>query len=544
MGTKRGALVGTVPYNYRQEEMSASYEAVPSDLEQLEEVGLLNSPASEERLSNRVEGTEGAEDLHSFLQFEYGDKHVAEQDETQDGSYWQQLRLLLELTVPSILSQITMIILGTISMAYVGTVLGRHALTGFSVASLAANLLGMSFIYGILNGMDTLAPQAVGAKEYPVVGYLAQTAMIVCFSFMILIVVLFWNAEPILRAMKQPEESIALAVRFLKLYCISLPLDILYQTFNRFLVCQSIVRVFVVIGLLTCVLHAFYLHLFITWLNLGFDGAIVAYIASGVSRLIFCFVYFKIWSPHHPETWTGINLREALRFKRLARFLQLAIPGIFSKNEWWFWEVVCVLAGQLGEIELASHTIAYNLIPLAFMLPLGVAIATSTRLGILLAQEKYQTAYRVGHLAFLLGFAAGMTNALLFFSFRDHLIALFAGHDEEVIQNTKKVWYYCVMYVVPDAAGGALFGVFWGLGAQVELLGTTILSLWVVGLPAMYYWSFELGHGLVGIWQAMNAISVAFTVASGVTCFYCVDWTKAVKNEQDSRDENSRDENQ
>ena len=42
------------------------------------------------------------------------------------------------------------------------------------------------------------------------------------------------------------------------------------------------------------------------------------------------------------------------------RLLRLGVPGVLANSEWWFWEAVAFMAGELGTASLAAHTVAYS----------------------------------------------------------------------------------------------------------------------------------------------------------------------------------------
>ena len=73
-------------------------------------------------------------------------------------------------------------------------------------------------------------------------------------------------------------------------------------------------------------------------------------------------VYLQCFKPHHPDSWHGLDLRQALAPAALLRYAKLALPGIASMGEWWFWESIAFMAGELGRLQLATHTIGYAMI--------------------------------------------------------------------------------------------------------------------------------------------------------------------------------------
>ena len=469
-------------------------------------------------------------DIHPLeMHGEMKSMKIASDEEPSEEGMFAQVKLFLGIALPTMVIQSSILGLGTMTTSYVGQHIGRHALTGFSVSNLAANLLGNSLIFGMLSGLETLAPQAMGAGRYAEVGFLAQTSAVLCFVLMFLIFLIYWNAAPILHSLKQPEDSIQLASRFLRVYCLALPSDILYNVIRRFLWCQNIVAFFMVISVVVLAIHRFYLYLFITWAGLGFDGAAVAHVASSFTQLVLSLIYAATIAPYKKETWSGFKASEAFSPKRLKACLKLGIPGILANNEWWYWECVCVLAGELGELELASHTIAYNVVPLAFMLPLGLAIAVTTRVGNLLAQNKLKKARMMSYFALFGALLAGICSFSVSYFVREPIIAAFAGNDQEVYDLTEKIWIYVCFFVVVDSFNGTIAGVFRGLAAQFYLSAVMFTCLWLIGIPTMYVWSFNYGHGLVGIWQVMLYLYFFLIALQVFVCYFWIDWTKVIE---------------
>ena len=435
-----------------------------------------------------------------------------------------EAKAFLGIALPTMIIQSSILGLGTLTTAYVGQILGRHALTGVSISNLLANSLGNSLIFGMLSGLESLGPQAIGAGRYAEIGYLAQTCAMLCYGLMFVILLLYWNAAPILRFLGQPEESIGYAGRFLRLYSFGLPADILYNAVRRFFWCQSIVSPFVVISVAVFIIHWLYLHFFITWMEFGFEGAALAHVASSYTQLLFASAYAQWLAGYNPETWKGLNRTEALRRNRVKSCLRLGISGVLAYSELWYWEFVCVLAGSLGELELASHTIAYKVVPHAFMLPVGIGIAATTRVAFLVGKNELKRARMVSFLALVTALLAGALSSTLAYSWREQIFAAFAGNDIEIHTMTQEIWPYVCVFIIVDAFNGTISGIFRGLAAQLYLSVVVFVCLWLLGVPIMYVWSISYRHGLVGIWQTMMSLYVTLVTLQLLVCYKVVDW--------------------
>lgn len=82
-------------------------------------------------------------------------------------------------------------------------------------------------------------------------------------------------------------------------------------------------------------------------------------------------------------------LKESLfQWKATCQYLSLSLGGVLSLSEWWHWEVLTFIAGSFGAVLLAAHSIAYSLVPLLFMIPLGISIGLAKRIGHMLAEQQ------------------------------------------------------------------------------------------------------------------------------------------------------------
>lgn len=62
--------------------------------------------------------------------------------------------------------------------------------------------------------------------------------------------------------------------------------------------------------------------------------------------------------------------------------MALGVPGVVMVcAEWWAFEILALAAGLLGETKLAAQAVILNTCSLTYSIPLGVCIATSTRIG-------------------------------------------------------------------------------------------------------------------------------------------------------------------
>ena len=124
--------------------------------------------------------------------------------------------------------------------------------------------------------------------------------------------------------------------------------------------------VFMIIATL---LHIFLCLVFVIWLDMGIIGLGLAMSTKDGVLILMTIIYSNCSSDvrHILAPFDGEML------KGWGEYLSLSIPATAMLcAEWWAFELLTILAGILGVIELASQTINFSMIALLFMIPLGI----------------------------------------------------------------------------------------------------------------------------------------------------------------------------
>lgn len=177
---------------------------------------------------------------------------------------------------------------------------------------------------------------------------------------------------------------------------------------------------------------------------------------------------------------------ERPRRDALGALLKLGVPiGLSTLIEVSGFTFMAFFISRLGATPLAGHQIAANLVAMLFMLPLGLANATSTLVAQRIGAGEPQEAARVGWHGVQLaaGFAAVLGTAVLLL--RPAILRLYT--PDEVI----------VAAAMPLLAWVALFH----LGDAVQCVASFVLRAWhVTTVPVVIYavalWGVGLGGGV------------------------------------------------
>ena len=359
-------------------------------------------------------------------------------------------------------------------------------------------------MFGMLSGFDTLAPHAMGLQKYREVGILAQRGFVLSALAFVPACVPWLFASSLLQYIGQPEDAANLAASFLKYYILAVPAYLAYEVCRRFLIVQNTVNPFMAIGGATAlVIHPVCLSILVP--AIGFTGAPLAHVISAWLQLGICCLYMLWAAPHAEQSWPGWQCAEVCQPRAVYAYLALGLPGILSMTEWWFWEFLCFTAGEMGTQALAAHTVAYNLVPIMFMVPLGMSIGANVRVGTLLAAGFPGRARQVAVGTCGAYVVVGVVLCTIAYICGEQWAGLFTD-DEGVLAQVRSIWPLVCFDVFIDSFFGVQSGVMRGIGMQLEASYGVIGCLWLVGLPAVRLVCFGWDKGLVGLWSTMPGL--------------------------------------
>jgi MATE family multidrug resistance protein len=429
--------------------------------------------------------------------------------------------------LPSLLSALFSMLQWTYSSHVLGTKFGAVGLTAQSLSMMAGNLIALSILLGFLSACDSLEPQAFAAGRHAEVGRIAVRGFLVGLLLLSPLLPLFAHIDTILISLGQPDEPARLSRRFLRLYAFSFPGLCFVESCVRFYRAQNVVAPLVLVNLLALVLHPLWLHAFVGLF--GFDGAPLAHVAGVYLSVLALVLMLRHGSWHAPDTLPEPSwafLRAVLRPRDLWLLFRLGCPGIFSMAEWWFWEFVAGFAGQFGTASLAAYAIAYSLVPLCFMVPMGLATGITVRVGQLMAEGKVRLAQAVVRHAMAVAMAVVSAVGLAVSLLRTSIVAVFT-RDAQVEALSAQVWPLVCSFIVLDGLLGMQTGIIRALSLQAKMSVAVMCSLWLFGVPLMWLLADKMNLQLLGVWISMPIIYVVLDLFMFCSVYF-LDWYEVV----------------
>lgn len=167
-------------------------------------------------------------------------------------------------------------------------------------------------------------------------------------------------------------------------------------------------------------------------------------------------------------------------------------------TEWWAFEIVAIVAGQLGTIDLASQSVIMTTDQVMNTIPFGVGVATSARVGNMLGARNAKGAARSANVAAVLSMLLGAVVLAVLMGVKDVYAKIF-NDDIRVIRLTAEVMPYVALFQIADGLNGSCGGALRGQGRQHIGAIVNIVSYYCGALPLGIHLAWH-GWGLAGLW--------------------------------------------
>jgi MATE family multidrug resistance protein len=167
-----------------------------------------------------------------------------------------------------------------------------------------------------------------------------------------------------------------------------------------------------------------------------------------------------------------------------------------------------LLMGKFGTTALAAHQIALQTASILFMVPFGIALAATVRVGHAVGRQDIRAARRAGFAALGLGavFMAGMTVCVAFTRSWIPLAFLGGGANAapETVALAALLLAVGTSFFIFDGVQTIAAGGLRGLNDTRMPLLFAFIAFWPCGILAGYELAFRLGLEAVGIWIGLS----------------------------------------
>ncbi len=167
------------------------------------------------------------------------------------------------------------------------------------------------------------------------------------------------------------------------------------------------------------------------------------------------------------------------------------------------------LMGLVGANSLAAHQVAIQTVAFMFMVPLGIGIATSVRVGHAVGRKDPSGARTSAYIGVALASGFMLLAALLFWIAPKFIVAIYLDladpANAEVVALATVLLGIAAIFQLFDGIQVSTAGALRGLKDTRAPMLIGLVSYWFVGLGSGYLLGFRLGLGGVGLWWGLVA---------------------------------------
>lgn len=196
---------------------------------------------------------------------------------------------------------------------------------------------------------------------------------------------------------------------------------------------------------------------------------------------------------------------ESPRWAAQRELLRNGLPiGVTVTMEGGLFAATALLIGRLGEVPAAAHQVALNVATLCFMLPFGIAEATTVRVGHALGRGDHDGVRTAAFAGLALALCTQLCSALLMLAGHDAIAALYSA-DPAVIALGGSLLLYAALFQLPDGVQVVSAGALRGLNDTRVPMWMAALAYWGIGMPVGAGLGLWLGWGPRGMWLGLTA---------------------------------------
>lgn len=186
-----------------------------------------------------------------------------------------------------------------------------------------------------------------------------------------------------------------------------------------------------------------------------------------------------------------------------------------------YWETISLGIGTLGVVSLSVHTVPSQFLTIAFMVSFGIGVSLSVRLGHVLPQNARRAKYLVWGTTVVSCLVFALVSVALY-HFRTRVYHIFTK-DPVVMAGCEIIWDKVCWYFFLVSWFALNTGIANGLGMQWLLGKVTILFLWFLGVPALWYYGLNVYESLNVVWEWIFPPYVLINL-SLLASFAAADW--------------------
>jgi multidrug resistance protein, MATE family len=417
-----------------------------------------------------------------------------------------EARTTLKLALPLIVAQLSHMGMGFIDTVMAGQ-LGAAALSAIGLGG-ALWSVPLVFALGTLFALPALIAESKGAKDLSQVREIFQQSLYFTLALSVLVFIAARSGGALLLNLMQVRPELKPdALKYLHAVSLGAPAVCFYIALKGISDGLSFTKPAMYVGLLGLALNAPMNYVFMYGkLGLPAYGAVGTGYATAVVLWLqmFAILLVILYSRRTRgyALWQRFGSPHARMLLRIAR---VGLPvGLAMFMEVSLFAAVALLMGGFSVLAVSAHQVAINFASITFMVPMGIALAITVRVGDAFGARDLHAVRLRGAVG--IGVAmVGQTFAIVLMLTIPQSIAGIYTADAAVIALAAQMLVLAGIFQLSDGLQVAAAGALRGLQDTRAVMLITIAAYWLLGFPLGLVFGYPLGFGPLGLWYGLIA---------------------------------------
>ena len=427
----------------------------------------------------------------------------------------QQLKLVINLSLPAIMAQLSTILMEYIDAAMVGHISAESS-ASIGLVSTSIWLFG-GVCTAVVMGFSVQVSHAVGAKNLHHARSILRQSIISCLVFCMVILSAGLCIAPSLPAWLGGDTAIREdATSYFTIFLLALPAWQLNYLGASMLRSTGNMRIPSILNMLCCALDVFFnfflifpsrvwqtgtFNLYIPGMGWGVSGAalgsVLAHIVTASLMLYFLFIRcpeLKLIHTHGSFSPQKDCIRKAGKISLPMMCEHIVMCGAHIS--------ITAIVAPLGVAPIAANSFAIIAESLCYMPGYGIGDAATTLTGLSIGAGKRELARHFAYTAVFFGMAVMTFMGVVMYIFAPAMLGIMTPIEE--ISSLGTTVLRIEAFAEPMfAASIVAYGVFVGAGDTFKPFLMNVGSMWIVRITLAALLASH--YGLVGVWIAMCA---------------------------------------
>ncbi len=433
--------------------------------------------------------------------------------------YFFEFRQLIKIGIPIFGSQLSYALMGATDTIIAGRA-SANDLAGLAVGTAFSNTIWF-FFTGIIFAVTPIVAQLYGAKKFLEIGKKLREILWVAAALGLFMAFIFFNMNIIIDLLPIKSSITSITIDYLKAVSIGWFFVTIFTCLRCYSEGMTYTKPVFYIAfagmLLNIPLDLIFVYGYFGAPKLGGVGCGIATSIVSFIMMISIFIYintsknYKKTEPFAKFTLPSMNTTKEV--------FKLGLPiglGIFIELS--MFSGAAIILSVLGEIVVASHSVAINIASLFFMVPLAIGLASSTRVGNLIGEKNPKQAKVAATSTIMLCMTGAMINSIIIILFGSFIVGLYTT-ELPVLELAISLIFFAAIFQLPDGIQMGALGSLRGYKDTFIPMILLLISYWIFAMPIGYYltnFGFGEPFGAQGMWYGMI---IGLTIFSFLSIF-------------------------